>query len=101
MNKHFWKEIWKENQLLSESYHCLEAIEKFVDYAFSSIIDIYNLRFVSRFFRAMIEERENGIVTKVVRRNFVHALKQFLCFVSVPGAEDIILDNLFKRFLAR
>jgi hypothetical protein len=48
----------------------------------------------------MIEERKNGIVTKVVRRNFVHVLKQFLCFVSVPGAEDIILDNLFKCFLA-
>jgi hypothetical protein len=35
-----------------------EVWELFVDYAFSSIIDIYNLRFVSRFFRAMIEEQE-------------------------------------------
>jgi hypothetical protein len=48
----------------------------------------------------MIEERKNGIVTKVVRRNFVHVLKQFLRFVSVPGAENIILDNFLNRFLS-
>ena len=78
-----------------------EVWELFVDYAFSSLIDMYSLRFVSRFFRAMIEDkRSKSIFTRVVRRNFVHVLKQFLRFVSVPGAEDIILDNFFNRFLA-
>jgi hypothetical protein len=78
-----------------------EVWELFVDYAFSSLIDMYSLRFVSRFFRAMIEDkRSKSIASKVVRRNFVHVLKQFLRFVSVPGAEDIILDNFFNRFLA-
>jgi hypothetical protein len=59
------------------------------------------LRFVSRFFRDMIEDQwSKGIFTKVVHRNFVHVLKQFLRFVSVPGYEDIILDNFFNRFLS-
>ncbi len=88
-------------RVLSLSRSDGEVWELFVDNAFSSLIDIYNLRFVSRFFQAMIEDkREYGIVTKVVRRNFVHVLKQFLRYVSVPGAEDIILDNFFNRFLA-
>ena len=68
-----------------------------VDYAYSSIIDMYNLKLVSKFFA--VNFNKGNLVTKVVRRNFVALLKQFIRPACVAGSEEHVLDSLFDIFL--
>ena len=70
-----------------------------VDYAYSSIIDMHNLKLVSKFFAANFNK--GNLVTKVVRRNFVALLKQFIRPACVPGSEEHVIGSLFCNFLDR
>ena len=68
-----------------------------VDYAYSSIIDMHNLKLVSKFFAANFNK--GNLVTKVVRRNFVALLKQFIRPACAPDREEDLLGSLFCNFL--
>jgi len=76
-----------------------EVWDLVVDYAYSNIIDMYNLKLVSKFFA--VNFNKGNLVTKVVRRNFVALLKQFIRPACVAGSEEHVLDSLFGGFLER